>query len=169
MKQSGGSSRVESAPGEGTTFELFFPRDVSARPVDVRAAGAVDHTHGRETILLVEDEEGVRNVTRRILVAAGYSVLTAASGGEALQIWAGHKDEVSLLLTDVVMPGMNGRELADRLVAMSPKLKVAYMSGYTDDAIVHRGVLDPGTHFIGNPFSSAALLGKVHSAINAEG
>ncbi len=166
VKQSGGSIRVESEPGEGTTFELFFPRDASPRTVDLRAAGAVDPAGGKETILLVEDEEGVRAVTRRILVAAGYSVLAAASGSEALQLWAAHKDDVRLLLTDVVMPGMNGRELRDRLVALSPRLRVLYMSGYTDDAIVHRGVLEPGIHFIGKPFGAEALLAKVHGAIH---
>ena len=170
VKQSGGSIRVESQVGRGTVFEVFLPRDVSMRSVELlRAAGTLDTRAGQETVLLVEDEEAVRSVTRRILVASGYEVLTASSGSEALQIWADHKDRVSLLLTDVVMPGMNGRELADRLLALRSTLKVLYMSGYTDDAIIHRGVLDPGTAFIGKPFSSDALLAKVRAAIHGEG
>ena len=170
VKQSGGSIRVQSALGAGTTFEVFLPRDVSMRSADLlRATGALEIATGQETVLLVEDEEAVRSVTRRILVAAGYEVITAGSGGEALQVWADHQDRVSLLLTDVVMPGMNGRELADRLVALRASLKVLYMSGYTDDAIVHRGVLDPGTQFIGKPFSSDALLARVRSALHSDG
>jgi len=169
VKQSGGSIRCESEVGIGTTFEIFLPREVSARAMEIRAAGATPRVTGRETILLVEDEEAVRNVTRRILVAAGYQVLAAPGGAEALKLWAEHKDQVSLLLTDVVMPGMSGRELADRLLAMSEDLKILYMSGYTDEAIVHRGVLDPGTNFIGKPFNTEALLGRVRSALDAPG
>ena len=169
VNQSGGHIRVESRPGEGSRFEIFLPRTHDTPSQELRAISNGKARAGAETILLVEDEEAVRNVTRRILVAAGYKVLSAPGGGEALKLWAEHKDQVSLLLTDVVMPGMSGRELADRLLAMSDDLKVLYMSGYTDEAIVHRGVLDPGANFIGKPFSTEALLGRVRSALDTAG
>lgn len=172
VKQSGGCVTVSSEPGAGTTFEVFLPREAAAHvpapapePAPAPAAREKRAT-GTETILVVEDEAAVRNVTRRLLEAAGYTVLTAASGAEALAICAGHAAEIRLLLTDVVMPGMNGRELADRLGALRPGIRVLFMSGYTDDAIVHRGVLQPGTRFLEKPFVANALLHEVRSALD---
>jgi CheY-like chemotaxis protein len=121
---------------------------------------------GTETILVVEDEDAVRNLAKRILERAGYTVLTAANGGEALVICGRQQGSVGLVLTDVVMPGMNGKDLVDRLASLYPNLRVLYMSGYTDDAIVHRGVLAPGTHFIGKPFNAADLTRMVREVLD---
>jgi CheY-like chemotaxis protein len=121
---------------------------------------------GTETILVVEDEEALRKVAGRALDAAGYTVLTAADGDEALLASAQHAGDIHLLLTDVVMPRMGGRVLAERLRKMRPTLKVLCMSGYTDDAIVHHGVLDAGTHFLAKPFTAADLTRKVREALD---
>jgi two-component system, cell cycle sensor histidine kinase and response regulator CckA len=120
---------------------------------------------GTETLLVVEDEEMVREVARRALCGAGYTVLTAASGDEALQIFAEHEGEIRLLLTDVVMPRMNGKALAEELLKTHPELEVLYMSGYADDVIVHHGVLDAGTNFIGKPFMGDDLVRKVREVL----
>jgi len=122
---------------------------------------------GTETILVVEDEEALREVAKRILHGAGYKVLTAKDGDEALVLCAQHASEIHLLLTDVVMPRMSGRVLADRLTKTRPALRVIYMSGYMDDAIVHHGALDAGTHFIGKPFTAEDLTGKVRRVLDA--
>jgi PAS domain S-box-containing protein len=165
VKQSGGNIWVYSEPGRGTTFKVYLPRvdapaaDIKRRPVSVMATGS-------ETVLLVEDEEAVRRLADRILRSAGYKVLTAAGGSEALLLCEKHDGVIDLLLTDVVMPHMSGRELAERLAKTSPKLKVLYMSGYTDNAIVHHGVLDPGTRFIGKPFAAAELTRKVREVLD---
>jgi len=165
VKQSGGNIWVYSEPGRGTTFKVYLPRvdapaaDIKRRPVSMMATGS-------ETVLIVEDEEAVRRLADRILRSAGYKVLTAAGGGEALLLCEKHDGAIDLLLTDVVMPQMSGRELAERLAKTSPKLKVLYMSGYTDNAIVHHGVLDPGTRFIGKPFAAAELTRKVREVLD---
>ena len=150
VKQSGGNIWVYSEPGQGTTFKIYLPRDLSATTATAVKPPAVPRrATGTETILVVEDEEALRKVARRTLDAAGYTVLTAADGDEALLICAQHAGEIHLLLTDVVMPRMSGRVLAQELSKARPALKVLYMSGYTDNAIVHHGVLDAGTHFLG--------------------
>jgi CheY-like chemotaxis protein len=114
----------------------------------------------------VEDEDGLRNLIRRTLVAAGYTVLTAANGPEALGLSELHQADIQLVLTDIVMPQMGGRVLAERLAAARPGIKVLYMSGYTDDAIVHHGVVGAGTHFLGKPFSAVALTRKVRDVLD---
>ena len=111
---------------------------------------------GTETILLVEDEEALRKVAKRALAQSGYTVLSAADGEEALQVFRRNAGDIQLVVTDVVMPRMSGRRLADQLAKPRPDLQVLYMSGYTDDAIVHHGVLEPGTRFIGKPFAAPA-------------
>jgi PAS domain S-box-containing protein len=166
VKQSGGNIWVYSEPGQGTTFKIYLPRVEAPAAVDA-ARPAAGVATGSETVLLVEDEEGVRRIAARILRSAGYQVLSAASGPEALAIVETHAGALDLLLTDVVMPRMSGRELADRLVALRPGLRVLFASGYTDEAIVHHGVLDPGTHFIGKPFSAAELTRKVREVLDA--
>jgi two-component system, cell cycle sensor histidine kinase and response regulator CckA len=167
VKQSGGSIWVYSEPGLGTTFRIYFPR-VSAgspsMPATVRPATPIS---GPATILVVEDETAVRSVAQRILASAGYSVLTASSGHEALNLCERHTGEIHLLFTDVVMPGMGGRELVERIVRKRPNLAVIYTSGYTDNAIVHHGTLDPGTNFVGKPFNASALLGKVREVLGS--
>ena len=123
-------------------------------------------TRGTETILVVEDELGVRNLTKRVLEASGYTVHTAASGGEAFLTCERIGDSIHLMLTDIVMPEMSGRELAERLVKICPNMKVLYMSGYTEDTIVHHGVLDQNMNFISKPFSLPALTAKVREVLD---
>jgi signal transduction histidine kinase/CheY-like chemotaxis protein len=166
VKQSGGSICVYSEPGQGTTFKVYLPRELSAKETAGRAPQATTRAAGAETILMVEDEEAVRELAKRILGGAGYRVLTAANGGEALLMCERQPGPIHLMLTDVVMPQMNGKELADRLAKLWPDLRVLYMSGYTDDAIVHRGVLDHGTHFIGKPFNAAELTRMVRQVLD---
>jgi two-component system cell cycle sensor histidine kinase/response regulator CckA len=123
---------------------------------------------GHETLLLVEDEAALREVVERMLQAMGFKVLKAASGSEALRIGQEYPKEIHLLLTDVVMPQMSGRQVAEQLLAQRPRSRVLYMSGYTDDAIVHHGVLDHGTEFISKPFTSSDLARKVRDALDAD-
>jgi len=167
VKQSGGNIWVYSEPEHGTTFKVYMPR-VDAPATDVRRRPPSVMATGNETVLVVEDEDAVRKLADRILRVAGYKVLTAANGGEALLICEQHKGELHLLLTDVVMPQMGGRQLAERLTKIRPELRVLYMSGYTDNAIVHHGVLDPGTRFISKPFSAPDLTRKVREALDED-
>ncbi len=140
---------------------LAFSRRAAAPP-PVQARGA-------ETVLVVEDEEAVRRLAIRILMAAGYTVISAANGGEALLACERHRGPIDLLLTDVVMPTMSGRELADRLAALRPGLRVLFMSGYTANSIVHHGVLDAATRFIEKPFASSDLVNKVAAVLARAG
>jgi two-component system cell cycle sensor histidine kinase/response regulator CckA len=169
VKQSGGNIWVYSEPGQGTTFKIYLPRELSAKMTVTASRLAAIHTPptGTETILLVEDEEAVRNVAKRILREAGYTVLTAATASDALLTCQAYQDKVHLLLTDVVMPQMSGRALAERLLLARPGIKVIYMSGFADDAILHHGTLAPGTHFIGKPFSAADLTKKVREVLDS--
>jgi two-component system cell cycle sensor histidine kinase/response regulator CckA len=167
VKQSGGNIWVYSELGRGTTFKVYLPRDLSATAATViRPPKVPRRTTGTETILLVEDEEALRKAARRALDAAGYTVLTAADGVEALQTSAQHGGDIHLLLTDVIMPRMNGRMLAQELSKSRPATKVLYMSGYTDDAIVHHGVLDAGAQFLAKPFTAADLKAKVREVLD---
>jgi two-component system, cell cycle sensor histidine kinase and response regulator CckA len=165
-KQSGGNVWVYSELGKGTTFKVYLPRltddQKAQRPKTTGARPAV----GSETILLVEDDEAVRAVSVRILRTAGYQVLPAANGPEALLTAADLQGEIHLLLTDVVMPQMSGSQLAEQLLRLRPGLRVLYTSGYTDEAIVHRGVLEQETKFIGKPFSAADLTRKVRDVLD---
>jgi two-component system cell cycle sensor histidine kinase/response regulator CckA len=167
VKQSGGSIWVYSEPGYGTTFNIYLPRVKE----DLDALGLREESDflpkGSETVLLVEDESSVRNLAYRILCQQGYTVLEAANGDEALRIaQEGIGKKIDLLLTDVVMPKMSGKELADRIKTLMPELKVLFTSGYTNDAIVHHGVLAPGTHFLQKPFSFKALSCKVREVLD---
>ncbi|TAN40122.1 MAG: response regulator [Nitrospirae bacterium] len=168
VKQSGGNVWVYSEPGRGTTFKIYLPRELSVTATVGRhssARGASRRPAGSETILVVEDEDALRAVATRALRAAGYTVFAAANGEQALRLCAQHADPMQLLVTDVVMPGMDGRELARELVKTRPTLKVLYMSGYTDNAIVHHGMLDAGTHFLGKPFIGVDLTRKVQEVL----
>ncbi len=165
IKQSGGSIWVESEPGQGTSFKMYMP-SVQAKKTERTRKIIALNLRGTETILVVEDEDDVRTLTKRILTSADYTVITAANGGEALLECERRCDDIHLLLTDVVMPKMSGKVLADRLISSSPKLKVLYMSGYTNSAIEQHGVLAPGTHFLVKPFSAHALLAKVRMVLD---
>jgi PAS domain S-box-containing protein len=164
IKQSGGNIWVYSELGKGTTFKVYLPREESAAQAPVAPE---PHTTGTETILLVEDDQSVRSIASRILRAAGYAVLTAASGPEALLLVAAHPAPIDLVLTDVVMPQMSGRAFISRFSQARPAAKVLYMSGYTDNTIAHQGVTAPGTNFIGKPFTQAGLVKKVREVLDA--
>jgi len=166
VRQSGGYIAVDSAPGRGATFRIYLPRvdaplDPTGRPGRVRAPAV-----GSETILLTEDEPLVRTLARKVLELARYRVLVAASGAEALALAERHEGPIHLLLTDVVMPEMSGRELAHRLASLRPDARVLYMSGYADEAIAQHGVLDPGTAFLQKPFTPDGLARKVREVLD---
>jgi len=165
VKQSGGYIWVYSEPGRGTTFKIYLPR-VDAPAAEPKGSDAAPGRTGTETILIAEDEDAVRRAAQRILERAGYRILTATGGADAVRLCEQHRGEIDLLLTDVVMPEMSGRELERRVMGTDPKLKVLFMSGYADDAIVHHGVLDPGTRFIGKPFSVRELRQKVREVLD---
>ncbi len=168
VQQSGGNIAVSSVRGHGTTFTVNLPRAMSATAGGPRASTLPPSGRGTETILVVEDEDALLRLARRSLEAAGYSVLTAAAGEDALRLSAAHAGEIHLLLTDIVMPRLSGRAVALALVKTRPTLKVLYMSGYTDDAIFHHGVLDPGTHFIGKPFTVSDLTRKAREVLDGK-
>jgi CheY-like chemotaxis protein len=167
VKQSGGHIAVESARGHGTTFRMWLPEveDVpEAAPMPAPTGATAPE--GSETILLVEDEDAVRGLLHEVLEGAGYTVLQAASGAEALRVSRAHAGTVDLLLTDVVMPGMGGREVAMLLAAERPGLRVLFASGYTADVIARQGVLEPGTDLIHKPFTLDALLLRVRERLD---
>jgi PAS domain S-box-containing protein len=168
VKQSGGYIFAESAPGKGTEFKVYLPR-VEETPESVeQVVVPIPVSRPGQVILLVEDEESVRRMTRRVLQNLGYHVLEAAHGGDALQIVAGEPGPIHLLVTDIVMPGMSGQQLAAELKAIRPDLKVLYMSGYSDDAIVHRGTLGGDSGFIQKPFTPATLAVKLAEILRTE-
>jgi PAS domain S-box-containing protein len=164
-KQSGGSIWVYSEPGRGTTFKVYLPR-VEAVPEKAAAVPVNERSHrGTETVLLVEDEAAVRSFVREILQSNGYVVLEASQAGEALEACERHAAPIHLLLTDVVLPATSGPELAGRLKSLRPEAKILYMSGYTDNAVVHHGVLEPHVALLQKPFTPAALLRKVREVL----
>ena len=194
VTQSGGHIRVYSEPGQGTTFKIYLPAIASAQarpPAEAEQGGRArraglpgvegeaepverEQTHFQElrgseteTILLVEDDKSVRNLARKALKEYGYSVIEAQNGEDALNVSEAHEGPIHLMITDVVMPGMNGRELAERLQPHRPKTRVLYMSGYADDAIVHHGVLEPGLSFIPKPFTPESLVNKARSVLDS--
>ena len=166
VRQSGGHIRVYSEPGHGTTFKIYLPRIEEIIESGRRAPIPSEFPPGRETILLVEDEDLVRDLARRVLLQRGYTVLEARHGREALQICEQHRGQIHLLVTDVVMPLINGRELAERLTTLHPEMKVLYISGYTGNIIIHQGLLEPGMAFLQKPFTPAALAHKVRQALD---
>ena len=166
VKQSHGFIWVYSEVGQGTTFKIYLPQVTEAAGAD-QPGPTVDSSAGTETILLVEDNAGLRKLTIRFLEPAGYTVLGAATGEEALSLLERHEDSVHLLLTDVVMPGMSGRQLAEQLAQTHPGVKVLYMSGYTSDTIVRHGVLDAQVSFLGKPFTASTLLRKLREVLDS--
>jgi hypothetical protein len=166
VKQTGGDIWVYSELGQGTTFKLYFPRVAEAVSDSGGGEAAAARRSGGETILVVEDEKAVRDLTVRILQQLGYTILTAGNGEEALEISRAHAGAIDLLLTDVVMPNMSGRQLADNLQAGRPDTKVLYLSGYTENTVVHHGVLDAGVDFLPKPYSRENLARKLREVLS---
>ena len=170
VRQSEGHIWVYSEPGKGTTFKVYLPRIDQAVEVIAPTHVPVDElSRGSETILLAEDEEAVRSFARGLLESRGYEVLEAKGAHEALEVGERHKKHIHLLLTDVVMPQMSGPELVKHLAPLHPETKVLYMSGYTDHAVVHHGLLDPSTAFLQKPFTPDALARKLREVLDSVG
>lgn len=167
VKQSGGEISVYSELGQGSTFKVLLPRIVEAASVEEVTPTASTMPRGNETVLLVEDEDGVRAITRHVLKLCGYDVLEASNGEEALKLVARTQRTFQLVLTDVVMPGIGGRSLVEKLVADRPEIKVLYLSGYTDDAVVRHGILHEQVNFLQKPFTPLALAKKVRAVLDS--
>jgi CheY-like chemotaxis protein len=166
VKQNEGFITVESHPGLGSTFRVYLPRYSGRAKPATGAGGTKAGGRGHETVLLVEDEISILNMTRKMLEHQGYRILSAASPGEAIRKAREHHGSIDLLLTDVIMPEMNGRDLAKNLLSLYPKLNRLFMSGYTADIIAHHGVLDAGVHFIQKPFTIKALTSKIREILD---
>jgi CheY-like chemotaxis protein len=168
VKQNNGFINVYSEPGEGTTFKIYLSRH-AGQAGDTRREGAANIPRGHgETVLVVEDEPALLTLSKRMLETLGYQVLAAGAPCEAIRMANEHAGEIQLLITDVVMPEMNGRDLAVRLHSLYPSVKILFMSGYTADVIAHRGVLDENVKFIQKPFSMTDLAIKVGEALNGK-
>jgi len=170
VKQNDGFINVYSEPGHGTTFKIYLPRYTGKNPSVTKDESVEPDVSllGKETILLVEDEPGILKMTLKMLERHGYTVLAAPTPGEAMSQAAQYKGEIHLLMTDVVMPEMNGRDLAKDLLSIFPDLKLLFMSGYTADVIAHHGVLEEGVHFIQKPFFMKDLAAKVREALDSD-
>ena len=167
MKQSGGDITVESELGKGATFTVVLP----SKPAPRRTRGA-SGTHGAlprgtETVLVVEDEDAVRRIVKIALESTGYRVVEARNGREALEVARARKGKIHILVTDVVMPEMSGRELAERIAQDHSGVKILFMSGYTDDAVVRHGIVESGVSFLQKPFSPLALARKVREVLDS--
>jgi two-component system, cell cycle sensor histidine kinase and response regulator CckA len=167
VKQNNGAIEVYSEIGKGTCFKIYFPKALGDEATVSLTSGQLSPVGGTETILVVEDAASVLSYSLKMLKSLGYRVLTASSGEEALRIARECEGEIQLLMTDVILPGMNGRQIADKLTAQNPRLKVLFCSGYTENAIVHHGVLDPQLHFIGKPFDMPTLSRKIRFILDA--
>ena len=165
VKQHGGNIWVYSEPGKGTTFKVYLPAPGELQAKQTTDKETLINSHGSETILLVEDEEFVRKLAQTILKQSGYTVMTAQNGTEALLVLKSHHGSVDMMLTDVIMPDMNGKELFTRASKEYPGLKILYMSGYTDDVITQHGVLEEGTAFIQKPFTVQVLIAKIREVL----
>jgi two-component system, cell cycle sensor histidine kinase and response regulator CckA len=167
VNQSGGYVQAYSEISHGTTFKIYLPREDAACQDEEATVESQALLRGTETILLAEDEDGVRNLASEILSSHGYTVLTGCNGADALMTCDDHPGPIDLLVTDVIMPEMGGRELRTKLLDLYPNAKVLFISGYTDDAIVHHGILESGTPFLQKPFTPAGLARKVRGVLDA--
>jgi two-component system, cell cycle sensor histidine kinase and response regulator CckA len=168
VKQSGGFIFAHSEMGQGTNFRIYLPRVEDAAEHNGPVKSVAQAAGGSETVLLVEDEESVRQLVRDTLASKGYHVIEAPNGEAGLKISHEHRGNIEVLITDVVMPGMGGRELAKRVAAERPDIKVLFLSGYTEDAIIHEGVLEPGTAFLQKPFTLQMLSRKVREVLRGD-
>jgi len=166
VKQSGGFINVESVPGQGATFKVYLPRVEAPLDTDQSETPPTSIPHGSETVLIAEDEPGVLTLVCETLRTHGYTVLEARNGKEALAISQRYQGPIHLLLTDVVMPQMNGREVSERLLVTRPDVKVLYMSGYTDDAVLRHGVVANGVDFLPKPFTAGAVASTVRKMLD---
>jgi CheY-like chemotaxis protein len=168
VKQSGGTIYVYSEPGRGTTFKIYLPAaERPSSPDDSSAAEDASAERGTETIMLVEDNEGVRDLVRLLLEERGYEVLVPSGAAEAERLCSERPGDVDLLLTDVVMPDVNGRDLAERLARVSPSMRILFMSGYSDEAVYRHGVISPNAAFLEKPFTDRTLAQKVREVLDA--
>lgn len=166
VQQSGGIIEVNSEPGQGSTFKITLPRHTPQLSIiDAPLPGLEALPRGTETLLLVEDEDSLRTLGVRTLRAAGYTVLEARDGEEALRVFAQESHSIALLVTDVVMPKMGGRQLAERVAIVSPSTKVLYMTGYTDDTMLRHGVREAGLALLQKPFTPSTLATRVHELL----
>jgi CheY-like chemotaxis protein len=166
VKQSGGYIDIFSSPDAGTTFKIYLPRVNEVGKLPATGPNIVGSFNGKETILLAEDERSLRTLTRTTLEQSGYKVLEAKDGVEALAVSESCHVPIDLLLTDVVMPGMGGRALAEELTRRRPDIRVVYMSGYTGQVAGTQGPIDPGSDFLPKPFTRAVLARKIREALD---
>ena len=166
VKQHKGNIWVYSEPGKGTTFKIYLPRAQSGVQPDEILTSEQPVIYGNETVMIAEDEPMVRKLARETLESYGYTVIETESVFEALEIAAIYEGSIDLLLTDVIMPGMNGRELYEKMHEIRPNLQVLYFSGYTDNVIVHHGVLDEGVNFLQKPFTVRGLAKKIRRVLS---
>ena len=167
VKQSGGRIAFSSERGKGTTFRIYFPRVAQDGAMSPPLPTNSEAARGSETVLVVEDEDLVRKLVRTILESRGYAVLDAHGGDEAFQVCRNHQGPIHLLITDVVMPRMNGKEVAERLQSIYPEMSVLYVSGYTASAIDQHGVLEAGIRFLQKPFTPLVLANQVRELLDS--
>jgi len=167
VKQNGGNLNVYSEPGKGTTFRIYFPRFVG-NIKELEQKPLLESLSGTETILAVEDQPDLLELAKNSLEEFGYKVVTALSPGEAILLCGTCHDEISLLLTDIIMPTMNGKELRSKIEKIKPSIKTVFMSGYTADVITDGGMLDEGVEFIQKPFTPQALAKKVRDVLSSK-
>jgi CheY-like chemotaxis protein len=165
VRQSGGDVWVYSEVGEGTTFKVYLPR-VTTAPASVTSRAAAASPRGAETILVAEDDDALRTLARRVLAGQGYAVLEARNGREALELCASHEGPIDLILSDIIMPELGGRGLAERVAERRPETRVLLMSGYTDDDVLRRALIDQRTAFLQKPFTPVTLSRRVREVLD---